>query len=159
MVSCRRYVAQCKARSTKVHVRQALFESSSLWCYRRHFANTRYYHTENSRDLTHDCRGVDEIENKKSVGLEWSFISFHYLFINEKQVARSFSAPRGESDRNSNSSSSDNMNNFLFQWIPGHLDEELSNLSLLARQFSPSQGITTAKAFLATGTKKPRRRW
>jgi hypothetical protein len=34
-----------------------------------------------------------------------------------------------------------------------HLDEELSNLSSLARQFLPSQGITTAKALLATGTK------
>lgn len=36
----------------------------------------------------------------------------------------------------------------------GHLDEELSNLSSLARRFLLSQGITTAKAFLAPGTKK-----
>jgi hypothetical protein len=36
---------------------------------------------------------------------------------------------------------------------PGSLDEELSNLNSLAQQFLPSQGITTAKAFLATGTK------
>jgi hypothetical protein len=36
---------------------------------------------------------------------------------------------------------------------PGHLDEELSNLSSLARRFLPSQGITTAKAFLTTATK------
>jgi hypothetical protein len=36
---------------------------------------------------------------------------------------------------------------------PGHLDEELSTLSPLARRFLPSHGITTADAFLATGTK------
>jgi hypothetical protein len=36
---------------------------------------------------------------------------------------------------------------------PARLDEELRNLSPLARRFLPSHGITTADAFLATGTK------